>query len=95
MRAKKVVILDPSDNTVGLGDSANPLKTEGTDRPWATKITTVGSITYIGIAEPGSLQASAVWRCMKYNDSTGVVTWADGNGNFDNSSTDLTSLTYS
>jgi hypothetical protein len=61
----------------------------------ATKITSVGDITYIGIATPGTAQGTAKWQCKKI-DSSGdtVITWADGNANFDNVATDLTALTY-
>ena len=64
--------------------------------PMAVKTTPVGSITYVGIAQPGSSQASAVWQALKVDETSGtVVTWADGNANFDNIATDLTALTYS
>jgi hypothetical protein len=62
----------------------------------AVKVTIVGSITYVGMASPGTLQASALWQCKKVDGTSGtVVTWADGNANFDNIATDLTSLSYS
>lgn len=62
----------------------------------AIKVTVSGSITYVGKAAPGSDQASAVWQCMKIDETSGtVITWANGNANFDNIATDLTALTYS
>lgn len=62
----------------------------------ATKITTVGTITYIGMAKVGSSEASAVWQCKKIDTTTGIViTWADGDAQFDNVASDLTALTYS
>jgi hypothetical protein len=62
----------------------------------AVKITEVGSVTYIALAAPGSDQASAAWQVMKIDETTGMVlTWADGNANFDNVATDLTVLSYS
>lgn len=62
----------------------------------AKKITVVGNVTYIAFAPPGSAQSSAVWQCQKIDETTGtVVTWADGNANFDNVATDLTVLSYS
>lgn len=67
-----------------------------TDSGLATKITVSGSITYIGEAAAGTAQATAAWRCQKIDESSGtVITWADGNTNFDNVATDLTALTYS
>lgn len=63
----------------------------------ATKIYTSGDITYIGIAKPGTAEATAAWQCKKINTSAGTttITWADGNASFDNVATDLTALTYS
>lgn len=61
----------------------------------ALKLTVVGAVTYIGIAQPGSAEASAVWQCKKIDTNTGVViTWADGDTLFNNVATDLTALTY-
>ena len=62
----------------------------------ATKITTVGSVTYIGIAAPGTAQATAKWQCQKIDYSTSgtvVITWA-GSGAFNQTATDLTTNTY-
>ena len=62
----------------------------------ATKITVVGSVTYLATAAPGTAQATAKWQCQKIDETTGVViTWADGDSDFDNVATDLTALTYS
>ena len=63
-----------------------------------TKITTSGLTTYVGISAPGTAQSTAKWQCKKIVDDglgTVTITWADGNGSFDNISTDLTSLSYS
>lgn len=62
----------------------------------AQKVTTVGTVNYIAVAPPGTLQSEAKWQVKKVDETTGVViTWADGNANFDNQATDLTALTYS
>lgn len=64
----------------------------------ASKITTVGLAVYVGIAAPGTAQATALWQCKKVLDNgsgTVAITWADGNSNFDNIATDLTALSYS
>ena len=69
--------------------------TEVFDVPKATKVTTAGSATYVGIAPVGSSQSDPVWQAQKIDTTTGaVVTWAD-NGNFSQVATDLTALTYS
>lgn len=72
-----------------------PIMAAGSE--YASKVTVVGDITYIGEADPGTAEATAGWRARRV-DSTGgnvVVTWADGNNNFDNVATDLTVLSYS
>jgi len=80
---KKVFQVDSTGNVVNAGD-------------YALKVTVDGSVTYVGIAAPGTLQSEAKWQCKKIDETTGVViTWADGNANFDNVATDLTSLSYS
>lgn len=67
----------------------------GTDDK-AVKVTEVGSITYVAKAEPGSSEASAVWQVKKIDETTGtVITWADGDAEFNNIATDLTALSYS
>lgn len=60
----------------------------------ATETQTSGTDTYIGEAAPGTAKATAKWKAYKVT-SAGVITWADGNANFDNVATDLTALTYS
>ena len=67
---------------------------------YATQIDDVSttSVTYIGKAGVGSSTSSAVWQIQKVDESgspiTSVITWADGNANFDNVWTNRTSLTY-
>lgn len=62
----------------------------------AMKVTTSGSVTYLALAKPGTAESSALWQARKIDSSSGtVITWADGNTNFDNIATDLTALTYS
>ena len=63
---------------------------------FATKVTVSGTTTYVAQAAIGSAQSSAVWRAKKIDESSGtVITWADGNANFDNQADDLASLSYS
>jgi len=63
----------------------------------AKKITVDGSDTYVATAPIGSDQADPVWQAKKIAVSGGdtTITWADGDANFDNSATDLKTLTYS
>ncbi len=63
---------------------------------FALKMTTAGSVDYIGEAAVGTAASSALWRAKKVDSTSGIIiTWADGNANFDNVATDLTALTYS
>ena len=60
------------------------------------KITEGSSVTYIAKAAPGTAQSEAKWQAMKMDETSGlVITWADGNSDFDNVATDLTALSYS
>lgn len=62
----------------------------------AVKVTESGTTTYVALAAPGTTQATAKWQCKKIDESSGtVITFADGNSNFDNAASDLTALTYS
>ena len=62
----------------------------------ALKETVVGDVTYLATAAPGTAQATAKWKCMKIDKSSGtVITWADGDADFNNVATDLTALSYS
>lgn len=80
----------------GVSDG-QPFKfTDGVN--YAIKMTESGSYTYIAYANPGTLDSEAKWKCMRLDDSAGLrVTYADGDTNFDNLATDLTSpsLNYS
>jgi len=61
----------------------------------AMKMTTVGSVTYLAIAAPGTVESDAKWQCKKIDQTTGLVmTFADGDASFDNVATDLTALSY-
>jgi len=61
----------------------------------AIKITTVGAVTYLAVAAPGTSQSTPLWQCRKIDETTGFeLTFADGDANFNNIATDLTSLTY-
>ncbi len=69
---------------------------------WATIAVTVGSVKYVAIAPPGTLHTDAEWQAQKVDQSTTnttVVTFADGDDNFDNTPGDdgvnLSGLSYS
>jgi hypothetical protein len=60
-----------------------------------TRITTVGSYTYIGKAAIGAAEGSAVWQVKRLDTASGLIKlWADGNANYDNIWTNYASLNY-
>jgi len=72
----------------------NTILQEGNEN-YALKVTVVGSVTYIATAAIGTAQSDPKWQCKKVDESSGtVITWADGDDNFDNIATDLTALNY-
>lgn len=62
----------------------------------ATKIVISGTDIYVGKATIGSSTASAVWQVKKIDTASDIIiTWADGDAEFDNSMSNPSSLTYS
>jgi hypothetical protein len=58
--------------------------------------TSTSNVTYIGKARVGTPTSDAYWQIKKIDNSSGVIiTWCDGNLEFDNVWDDRTSLTYS
>lgn len=56
-----------------------------------------GNYTYIGYAEPGSSENKPVWKCKRIDESVVGETrikFADGDKNFDNIGSNITSLNY-
>lgn len=54
-----------------------------------------GNITYVGEATPGTATSEAKWRIMKVDKTTGTaITWADGDGEFDNEWDEREALSY-
>jgi hypothetical protein len=80
---------------VGGVSTGQPFKFTDTVN-YAFKITEASPVTYIAKAKIGTLQSASSWQVMKIDETSGsVITWADGNDNFDNIATDLTGLNYS
>ena len=67
------------------------------DQPnYAIKLTESGNYIYIAYAPPGTAEATAGWKVMRLDTTSGLkITYADGDVDFDNVATDLTSLSYS
>jgi hypothetical protein len=79
------------------------VETDGTNELYkvssltAKKITTSGDFTYIATAPIGTAQATAGWQVKRIETSGSdtIITWADGDAEFNNVATDLTALSYS
>jgi hypothetical protein len=75
--------------------------TSGGAETLATRMDTASAtgITYVGKAQPGTSTASALWQIQKLDETgtpeTLVITYADGNAEFDNVWSDRLSLSYS
>lgn len=55
-----------------------------------------GTTMYIALAKPGTATTDAYWQCIKLDTSAGVVlTYADGDADFNNTANNLASLSYS
>lgn len=64
----------------------------------ALRLDDAGSgVTYVGSATAGAATGDNVWQIKKIVELNGdiTITWADGNGLFDNVWNDRASLTYS
>jgi hypothetical protein len=54
------------------------------------------NVLYIGHAEIASLTSSAVWKIRKIETTSGaIITWADGNDDYDNVWDNRAALAYS
>ena len=99
------VIITVNDVTVysaGVQGPAGPAGAPGGEDevPYAkrTDFENNDTIVYRGEADPGSADASAVWRIKRITfNAEGDATeeWADGNANFDNVWNDRATLSYS
>lgn len=66
--------------------------------PFTTRLDEASAtVTYIGKAKIGQATSTAKWQIQKMSVSGNVtsITWADGNGNFDNVWDDRAGLSYS
>lgn len=63
---------------------------------YSLRLVTSGAYTYVGQADPGSAEGSAVWQIKRIDETSGLITlWADGDSLFDNIWSNYASLTYS
>jgi hypothetical protein len=53
-------------------------------------------VLYLGLAQPGSLEADSAWQIMQIDVTSGVsIRYANGNAAFTNAWTDRATLAYS
>lgn len=89
LKAKRVAILDGSGNQITSFGGDATVYTTRIDEASAT-------VTYIGDAAIGTATSAASWRIKKIDsDNPTAITFADGNGSFDNVWNDRASLSYS
>lgn len=68
----------------------NPMPVTETEDNKNILLYSSGTVDYVCKAAIGSLPSSAVWQVRKIDTTSGVViTWADGNANYDNLATSL------
>ena len=60
------------------------------------QVDSVGTTTYLGYADPGSLTTNPVWAIKRITETAGdaSITWADGSASFDNIWDNRLALTY-
>lgn len=87
VKAKKVTVwlYDSATDTSSRVSSSNPIPTGSSTYAIRIDDFTTTNVTYIGKAPIGSAVGSSVWQIQKIDETTGtVITWADGDANFDN-----------
>lgn len=63
---------------------------------YSLRLVTSGVYTYIGVADPGSSEGSAVWQVKRMDETSGlIILFADGDDSFDNIWSNYASLSYS
>jgi hypothetical protein len=105
-----VPVVNPDGSTIGgqsdgLTDAelrASPIDVQGTFYSTTAQYAviadnkTTGGVIYIGYADAGTATSAASWRIKKVDISNyPVITWADGDTNFNNVFDNRVSLTYS
>jgi hypothetical protein len=75
--------------------SSSPLPVEAIQDDKTTRLQDNGTYTFIGKAEPGSLESDPVWQIQRLTNATTTILYADGDSNFNNIWTNYLSLSYS
>lgn len=80
---------------VGCDESLAAVLAEELVQDFDTIVDTSGNYIYVASAPSGTAAGVAGWQVQRIDTSTLAITWADGNTNFDNVATSLSSLSYS
>lgn len=79
--------------------SPNVLRRVEYDGPYALRVAVDSgdsNVTYVGKAAPGSLTSTQTWRIQKIDETSGtIITWADGDTDYDNEWDERENLSYS
>lgn len=86
-------------NGLGFGDYLKGLEDAALagSTPLALQLDEVGTLTYIGEADPGSVSSAAVWRIKRMDESGNpelIIKWASGTDSFDKIWDNRLSLSY-
>ena len=101
---RPLVLIDGDIQQLPVGDTTAGATGGGGDSelevPYNTQVDFVGDThIYKGWANPGTATSDATWRIQKITfvgtEEDVVITWAEGNGNFDNIWDNRVSLAYS
>jgi len=85
-------------NGIGFGDYLKGLEDAAMALPRALQLDEVGTLTYVGEADPGSATSAAVWRIKRIDESGNpevIIKWAGGNDTYNKVWDNRLSLTYS
>jgi len=80
--------------SLGIGYDGQGLQ-RGMAQNMAIILVEDGEVKYLAMAAPGTAPTTPKWQARKIDKTTGlVITWADGDSEFDNMADDLTNLNY-
>lgn len=97
-RSSSVAVVHTAVDIIELGvQGPEGIPGGGEVAPLATRLDDVGGgVTYVGEANPGTVNSDSTWRIKKIVE-TGpdiVISWADGDSDYDNVWDDRLTLTY-
>jgi Fe-S cluster assembly iron-binding protein IscA len=88
--------LDVVVQDISISADNDNIETRGQAMALRLDDTTTTNITYVGEAPVGTAAGTSAWRIKRIDETSGlVISWADGNGSFDNNWNNRASLSYS